>query len=217
MRVKIVALLLFAAGFVSCGGKSGTGGVRYAIGPMDSARDFAVLRPTEMELDALPGVKLLPGGFRNNRSRVYLEEFKNSVREQMDQVFDNGAPAVCRGTLSGDTLNINTSIGFFGGYSFLLQIHGDQFNFSFAPSEQEKIFKDEPTDSAFKSQIIVNSSTQELVLDSKPAFVGGERVTGVVKFTTVHYFVKRAGPEETSAVDTVVNLGKVYFTCTVVK
>jgi hypothetical protein len=59
----------------------------------------------------------------------------------MDPAFDNGVPALCKGTLNGDTLQIQISIGFFGGYAFFLTIYAHQFNFLYSPVADQKIYK----------------------------------------------------------------------------
>ncbi len=190
--LNTLALLLIPVDFYACTGKADRDNSKYTIGTFEGSRDFSKLTSQELQLDSL--LKVNPwftSGFKNNRSRIFLEEFQHDIKQHTDPVFAKGAPAPCMCFLDKDTINIKTWLGFFGGYVFLLKIYKDEFNLSYIPSMDESIYKADLSDTMFHHEVIVNSKLQKMVLLEKPDFRLNEQITGFVEFTTNGYYVKR--------------------------
>ena len=206
----VLAIFLVPVTFISCKGNTTQYIKKYSVGPVGGSGDFSKLTPNELEIDSiLKESPMYRPEYRNNRSRIYLKESENNQDQPMDPVFDKGAGAPCFCSLSKDTIYVNTSLGFFGGYVFELKIYKDEGMFSFMPTLDQRVFKVNLSDSTFQDQIAVPSVIQKMTLEAKPNFSPNEQITGLVEFTTNTYYVKK----NEKMVDTVFNSGKVHFTC----
>jgi hypothetical protein len=215
-----LGFVMLTAFIMGCGqaGRAGTAKDQadslYSTGSLEGAAGFYVLTPAELQIDSIQNANpLMKADFRKNRSRIWLEEFKDSSPAELDPLFGTGAPAACMGAVDRDTIFIKTSLGFFGGYVFLIKIYGNQFRFSYIPVMDEDVYKRSPADSAFARQISVMPRFQQLILRTRPGFEVGDSISGILQFTTADYFVKRAVGTTRNEVDTVYNSGKIFFDC----
>jgi hypothetical protein len=211
MRLQKIQIVFLLATFCSCSGQSNNKGSKFSVGQIDSLQTFSLLRPNEQRMDSLlHNTSWFNGTFKNNRSRIFLEEFKNGESQQVDSGFDTGLSAPCMCYLNNDTINIKTFVGFFGAFGFLIKIYKDDFNSQYIVSiDQDETYKSDSSASKFSNQAVVKNKIQKLILSTKPNFKLDEQITGVLEFKTNDYYEK---VNETS-VDTLFETGKIYFTC----
>lgn len=149
--------------------------------------------------------------FFYNRSRITMKTFENGKLTPKDKPFDQSAPAVCACQLKGDSILVQTAAGFFGGFGFNIKLHRDNFDLYYFEYIDGDYLKANPNDTAFGREVMVKSRYQSLILDSKPTFARGQRLTGLAIYTSEKYYARGLG----NAVDTTYVKGKFYFTCQV--
>ena len=148
--------------------------------------------------------------FRNNRSRVYLDMFRNGKAEPKDSSYFSGFPTPCECFTSKDTLYIKMGLGFFGGFGFDIEVFGKQFQSSFYNYiDDVKPYKSDLNDTALFSYISVKNKYQYLILDKKPKFTSGQQLTGLLTYTSNNIYEQTFN----NKYDTLFVTGKLYFTC----
>ena len=197
--------------FCSCQGQTNQYNLKYGVGQIDSLQTLSTLTSQEQQMDSLlQNITWFNGAFRNNRSRIFLESFKNGqLQSGGDPGLATGLPAPCMCYIDKDTIYIKTWIGFFGAIGFGMKIYKDEFSSQFIIQiDQSDTYKVNLADKNFTGQAIVNSKYQKLVFMTRPSFKLDEQLTGVLEITTNNYYEKKY-----DTVDTLSVKGKIYFTC----
>ena len=213
MKSQLLTLLVFVLFTHLVVAQRGTQNATYKIGKIPQSENFKQLTPEEKRFDSL--YSSFKPGFKDNRSRIYLEYYKNDVAEPgPDSLEKKGLPATCDCFTSNDTIFIRTGAGFFGGFGFNTTIIKNHFTSSFFEYiDDVKIYKKNLSDTAFSGFVMADSKLQELILEKTPGFNVGETLNGMLSLQTNNYFVNSQGDKP----DRVFVKGKVIFTCKIRK
>ncbi|MGG9964474.1 hypothetical protein [Ferruginibacter sp. SUN106] len=232
MKYSYCFYILFFALLTSCNNKkidTNQYYEKYETGSIPGLNDFMTYTKEEEQMDSIQTSyqlqidslrnqdSLLRAGwhrefssFNNNRSRVYLQSFTNNIPDSNDFNRHGSLPMQCNAGMEKDTLIINTGVGFFGGLGFIIKIYKDRYwAYYFEYTDDVKPYKLHLTDSAGASEVIVPCKYQYLVLDKKPDFKPGQKLTGFLTLTTQPYYHLAFGENFDSSYLT----GKIYFTC----
>jgi hypothetical protein len=201
----------------------------YQIGKIPDDENFMTLNIEEKQSDSLynnfekvldsiykgnPKSTLLDVSVKkdyiNNRSRIYMNSYTNSIIEPMDSDFTLIIPTPCDCYIIHDSLFIRMGAGFFGGFRFNIEMSGKNFQSSFYNYiDDVKPYKLNLNDTTLNNYITVKSKYQSLILNHKPTFKVGQQITGYFRFTSTNYFELNANKTfDSTYVD-----GKIYFTC----
>ena len=206
----------------------------FQIGPIPNIEEFKIYDNTEIRMDNMayriggPGPQ---GDFRNNRSRIYINSFKNGKINEKSYNYINPYfgksvsidttiklnefhAAFCNCFVHKDTLLITTHPGVFGvvgfDFRFNIEISDEDFQISFIEySDGTKLFRSESTDTILNKYAVVKSKYQYLMLDKKPTYLSNQQINGYLTYTTNEYYVR----DNTNILDTIYQTGKLYFTC----
>lgn len=216
---------------------SGTGQVdvpniynkHYEVGEIPGIDDFNVLNQKEKQIDSLirqseiltdsimkekkPG-KDFPEkrDFKNNRSRLSLEVYRNGTLSPSDSALNRGLPAQCSCFMVDDTIYIKTFLGFFGGVGVNIKITGKKIDGGvFVFADDVKPYKSAPSDTAFQMFVAPDTKYQYMVLDKNPEYKQGEQITGLYKFASEDFYEKK----HQGSLDSISIKGSLIFTCTV--
>lgn len=132
---------------------------------------------------------------------------KQYGRDSLDKLLPIAMPCEC--TLKKDTILIFSGIGYMGGFASIVQIHKGQFSSAFHHYISGEIFKRYLSDSTERESITVENETQQLALYTRPQFRIGERISGILTYSTPTYY--RLPKEE--EIDTNQVEAKLRFTC----
>jgi hypothetical protein len=148
--------------------------------------------------------------FRHNRSRIFIESYTNDKLNERNTTEDKGFSTSCECYLDKDTLNINMTIGFFGGAGFKLQVFRKSFEASFIQwTDAEEAYKSDLNDTAFYDHAIVKGKYQYLILNDKPTFRSRQQLIGYLTITSNNYYEQSSE----NSLDTNYVTGKLYFAC----
>jgi hypothetical protein len=198
----------------------------YKVGDIPDLNKFMVYTEEEKRLDSLSAVyqqtidsfhksslaadEKTNNSFIDNRSRLYLESYTNNIADGNNNDPQHiGQPMPCNCGMDKDTLFVNMGIGFFGGMGFSIKIFNSHFlaNY-FEYTDDVKPYKLNLADSS-TDEISVPAKYQYLVLDKKPNFKPGQKLTGYLTVTTKPYYVRSVE----NKYDTSYVTGRIYFTC----
>jgi len=182
----------------------------YVVGKIPDLSSFEAYNKFDKKMEA-PGNALVgQGGFRNNRSRIFMQSFSNGSPSSQDSALYIGMPTPCYCTLDKDTLNVKIGIGFFGGMGFETKIFDHSFRSNyFVYTDDVKPYKYNLSDKDFTDNLHLPNKYQSLILNEKPTFQPGQQLTGYLTFTSPSWYETAVKNQ----LDTNYVQGRFYFTC----
>ena len=183
----------------------------YTIGEVPNLKSFQTYDEYDQRMDSIFVNNSLPGGrdFKHNRSKIFMQTFKNGKLSSQDSALYKGMPTPCYYTFNKDTITISVGIGFFGGMGFQVKIFRDHFYSNyFLYTDDVKPYKYNLNDKEFTSELYLKNQFQTLIFGAKPTFKPGQQLTGCLIYTSPTYYETAAG-----ALDSFYVKGKLYFTC----
>jgi hypothetical protein len=219
---KSIITWLLAIPFIACKQSKQDDGKTYnntfEVGDIPGLASFQKMDKKELRLDSFlsDGVKEIGLGatndFRQNRSRVSMQSDPNHKLYSNEK--DEGFSAPCTCVIRGDSLFINTNIGFFGGNGFNLLLYRDSFQSEFyLYTDDVKPYKSSLSDTAFSEQAVAKSKFQFLIVDKKPTYKAGQQLTGYFTYTSNRFYELNSYAPNATSVDSSYVTGNIYFTC----
>lgn len=195
MRKRIISLIFTSC--ISYLGYSQTYKTKYIIDSIPNISNFYVLNSKEIIIDSL-NEKLEKKDkfgrdkviFKSNRSRVYIKNNLNDFEDINDNDF---IPLFCNCEIKKDTISIETGWSFYGTIKFNIRLVKNEFAFTIKINDE-----------------IIDIQFQKLILDKKPNFEKGEKITGLFIYSTKEQGIKN---ELIPKTDQINYEGKIYFTC----
>ncbi|MEA3449263.1 MAG: hypothetical protein U9Q98_12580 [Bacteroidota bacterium] len=206
--------------------KGNTFNTDYEIGVIPNIEGFMNLTDKEQELDSLfrqvarisesmedpDSTRQEPMDFKNNRSRVSMEIYRNGKVNPMDSLLKQGFPTTCTCFVMDDTIFIKTFLGFLGGIGVDLKISKNTFQSGmFVYTDDAMPYKSALSDTIAKRAIDPGAKYQYLIMDKQPGFKKGHQLTGLLTITTNPFYEKN----NQGNLDKIVLKGNIYFTCKV--
>jgi hypothetical protein len=187
----------------------------YKVGSIPDLKSFQTYNKSDKKMDKVSPTDQPSTGqlaFRNNRSRIFIDVYRNGKVQSKNSAFYEGLPTPCTCELGQDTISITVGLGLFGGLGFDIKVYADKFQSNFFEyTDDIKPYKTNLSDTAFSSQVYQNSKYQSLILDSKPTYKSGQQLTGLLTYTSNNFYEKISDTQ----LDTSYVTGKIYFTCNV--
>ncbi|MGC9331238.1 MAG: hypothetical protein ACP5DZ_05090 [Bacteroidales bacterium] len=203
---------------------------RYDVGIIPGGDAFMILTEKEQELDSLfrqvalvsdsmHGEDTIPQNhqlermdFKNNRSRISMEIYRNGKIQASDSLLKQGFPTTCTCFMMNDTIFVKSFIGFFGGMGIDVKISGEEFQSGvFVYADDSMPYKSALKDTVFHRLLDTGAKYQQLVLDKQPRFQNVHQLTGVLNITTNEFYEQN----NQRNIDHITLKGKMYFTCKV--
>ncbi|MDA3819059.1 MAG: hypothetical protein PF590_01090 [Candidatus Delongbacteria bacterium] len=210
--------------------KKNTYNTHYDVGIIPGGDAFMILTEKEKELDSLfrqiaqvsasmPGEdsvaqnsQLKRMDFKNNRSRVSMEIYRNGEIRASDSLLKQGFPTTCTCIMMNDTIFVKSFIGFFSGMGIDVNITDGEFQSGFFVYADDAMpYKSNISDTVFHRSLDPGAKYQYLVLDKQPQFQKGHQLTGLLTITTDEFYEQN----NQGNIDRISLKGKIYFTCKV--
>lgn len=153
--------------------------------------------------------------YRDNRSRYFLQDWiaDRPVRNEDTLIEVMTTPCDCY--MDNDTAKIRMGIWVFGGFSFAINLYQNQYDVTYwEDTHKQFIYKQQLSDAKMMDNITVGMKEQRLVMQSRPTFTIGEKMTGYLDMITNKYYKAEDENAELKKHNT---KGEVYFTCTLRK
>lgn len=149
--------------------------------------------------------------YRNNRSRYFLQDRIDGRQVRNEDTSGELVTTPCDCYLYNDTIKVRMGIWVFGGFSFAIDIHKNEFNLTYwEDTHKQFIYKQQLSDSEKTDNITVGTRRQRLTLQSKPGYTIGENLIGYSYFTTGDYF---KADDEYGRLKKHSIKGEIYFKC----
>lgn len=146
--------------------------------------------------------------FIDNRSRSFITPFVNNKQQKLEKEMEEGVSADCSCIINNDTLVIATGFGVFGGETFLAKITGNTFLASHYVFDEVGGYTLNINNKVLADHLYIPIKYQNLILNTQPTFADGQKLTGLLTYTTHNYYNKRNGK-----IDICYSRNKMYFTC----
>jgi hypothetical protein len=209
---QIFQLCLILIFFSSCNDEKQKDNVynkTFVVGEIPEADVFEIYNKNDKKLENSGNHLVEKGGYKNNRSRIFMELSTNGKRGHLDPEFSTGMPTPCYSSINKDTLNVVVGLGFFGGFGFEIKIFKDKFQSNyFFYTDDVKPYKYKQT-GEFTDNINLQNKFQSLTLNEQPTFKPGQQLTGYLTFTSPNWYESNMNNQ----LDTNFVKGRIYFTC----
>lgn len=190
----------------------------YVVSDIPGIDSFKTLNQNERELEK--GLTDMDNGhandagnysredaFKNNRARIYFDSDPNNKIFPGDSL-QNSFPAFCACHLSHDTISIYT--GLYATMAFRAQVLKHKFTSDFVfGTSGVYVYKSNPRDSSFKSEVDVKNKYQYLVFEQAPTFEPGQQLTGYLIITSNRFYELKSNDH----LDSTYVIAKIFFTC----
>jgi hypothetical protein len=182
----------------------------FIIGQIPDLKSFETYNEFDKRIDSVGNSLAGQGGFRKNRTRLFMQSFSNGKQSTQDSALYTGMPTLCYCSFDKDTLNVKVGIGFFGGMGFETKIFKNHFQSNyFLYIDDVKPYKYTLFDKDFTDNLYLKNKFQSLVLNEQPTFKAGQQLTGYLTFTSSKWYENSFGDN----IDTNYIKGRLYFTC----
>jgi hypothetical protein len=182
----------------------------YVIGQIPGLDSFETYNDLDQRMVSIGNSLVGQGGFKKNRSRIFMQTFLNGKQSSQDPAFYRGCPTPCYSKIENDTLKIKVGMGFFGGFGFEIKIYKDHFasNYFFY-TDDVKPYKYNLSDKEFTDNLDLRNEVDSLILDEQPTFKPGQQLVGYLTFVSPVWYEKSVGEKmDASSIK-----GRIYFTC----
>ena len=150
--------------------------------------------------------------YRNNRSRYFLQDYIENRLVRNEDTTSQVMTTPCECYIDNDTIKIRMGIWAFGGFSFALNLYKNQYDITYwEDTHKQFIYKQQLSDAKMMDNITVGMKEQRLVMQAKPAFTIGEKLTGYFDIKTDYYYKAEDENAELKKHNT---RGEIYFKCT---
>jgi hypothetical protein len=182
----------------------------YTIGQIPDLNSFETYNEFDKRMDSVANFLVGEGGFKKNRSRIFMQSFSNGEQSSQDSAIFTGMPTPCYCSFDKDTFKVKVGIGFFGGMGFEIKILKNSFQSNyFLYIDDVKPYKYNLSDKNFTDNLYLKNKLQSLILNERPTFKAGQQLIGYLTFTSSKWYENSIGKN----IDTNYIKGRLYFTC----